>query len=86
MKQQWGEERRKLLGENATLKDATSRLNAEVRQAKNEVRRFGDTERTKIGIQGVSSQIYFSLVIWPHFCAAGGREGKANDRGTRRSA
>lgn len=66
MKQQWDDERRKLLGENATLKDATSRLNAEVRQAKNEARRFGDTERTKIGIQGVSSRLDLCFIIWSH--------------------
>lgn len=53
MKQQWDGERRKLLGENASLKDATNRLNAEVRQAKSDVRRLADTERTKAGTQGV---------------------------------
>lgn len=53
MKRQWEDERRKLVGENATLKDATSRLNAEVRQAKSDIRRLADTERTKAGTQGV---------------------------------
>lgn len=54
MKHQWDDERRKLLGENASLKDATDRLNAEVRQAKSDMRRLADTERTKAGSHGVS--------------------------------
>lgn len=56
MKRQWDDERRKLLGENASLKDATSRLNNEVRQAKSDMRRLADTERTKAGVQGVSAR------------------------------
>ena len=48
MKKQWDEERRKLVGDNAALQDAAKRLNAEVRQAKNE------NEKTKAGMQGVS--------------------------------
>lgn len=55
MKRQWDDERRKLVGENATLKDATHRLNAEVRQAKSDMRRLADTERTKAGTADVSS-------------------------------
>ena len=53
MKRQWEDERRKLIGENASLKDAATRLNAEVRQAKSDIRRLADTERTKAGTQGV---------------------------------
>ncbi|KAJ3553173.1 hypothetical protein NM688_g3757 [Phlebia brevispora] len=56
MKKQWEQERRKLVGDNAVLQDATSRLNAEVRQAKNEIQRYVDSERAseraKAGIQG----------------------------------
>ncbi|GJE98540.1 PACT-coil-coil domain-containing protein [Phanerochaete sordida] len=52
MKQQWEDERCKLLGENASLKDAANRLNAQVRQAKSDIRRFADTERTTAGVQG----------------------------------
>ena len=55
MKRQWEDERRKLMGENASLKDATNRLNAEVRQAKTDMRRLVDTERVKAGAQGVSN-------------------------------
>ena len=55
MKQQWDEERRKLLGENATLKDATDRLNAEVRQAKKEVKRLAEGDRAKAGTQSVGA-------------------------------
>lgn len=54
IKRQWEDERRKLMGENASLKDATNRLNAEVRQAKSDMRRLADTERTKVGVQDVS--------------------------------
>ncbi|KAI0692519.1 hypothetical protein BC835DRAFT_1508673 [Cytidiella melzeri] len=52
MDQQWKSERRKLLGENTTLKDAASRLNAEVRQAKDEIKRYSETERGAAGMQG----------------------------------
>ena len=57
MKQQWDQERRKLLGDNAALQDATSRLNAEVRQAKTDIQRYAESEHTnekvKADIQGV---------------------------------
>ncbi|KAI0091595.1 hypothetical protein BDY19DRAFT_885665 [Irpex rosettiformis] len=51
MKQQWESEKNKLLGENATLKNAANRLNAEVRQAKDDMKRHADTERGKVGMQ-----------------------------------
>ena len=54
MRRQWEDERRKLMGENASLKDTTNRLNAEVRQAQSDMKRLADTERTKVGTQGVS--------------------------------
>ncbi|CCM02679.1 uncharacterized protein FIBRA_04784 [Fibroporia radiculosa] len=56
MKKTWQEEKRQLLGEKAVLQDATTRLNAEVRDAKNEVRKLVETERAgekaRAGIQG----------------------------------
>lgn len=61
MKRQWDEERRKLLGENASLKDATSRLNAEVRQAKNDIKQYASGERSKVGLQGVSTMCMCDL-------------------------
>ncbi|EKM50608.1 uncharacterized protein PHACADRAFT_152721 [Phanerochaete carnosa HHB-10118-sp] len=57
MKQQWDGERRKLLGENASLKDTTNRLNLEVRQAKSDMRRLADTDRTKASTQGDMADI-----------------------------
>lgn len=54
MQQQWDNEKRKLLGENATLKDATNRLNAEVRQAKSEIKRYTEADRGKASSEGVS--------------------------------
>lgn len=56
MKQQWESERRKLLGENANLKSATNRLNAEVRQAMDDRKRYSETERGKVGMQAVSAR------------------------------
>ena len=61
MKKQWDEERRKLVGDNAALQDAAKRLNAEVRQAKNE------SEKTKAGMQGVSTTCYQQRVC-PQTC------------------
>ncbi|KAI0072304.1 hypothetical protein K474DRAFT_413030 [Panus rudis PR-1116 ss-1] len=45
MKNQWDEERQKLLGENAVLQDATKRLNTEVRNARTEIQKYADNER-----------------------------------------
>ena len=51
-------ERNKLLGENAVLQDAATRLNAEVRDAKDELRKYASAERAgeraRAGIQSVS--------------------------------
>ncbi|KAI9064084.1 hypothetical protein FKP32DRAFT_1625808 [Trametes sanguinea] len=56
MKKTWDEERKKLLGENAVLQDAATRLNVEVRNAKDEIRKYADAERlgekARAGIQG----------------------------------
>ncbi|KAI0664228.1 hypothetical protein C8Q70DRAFT_225129 [Cubamyces menziesii] len=55
MKRAWEDEKRKLLGENAVLQDAATRLNVEVRNAKDEIRKFADAERlgekARAGIQ-----------------------------------
>ena len=57
MKQAWEEEKRRLLGEQAALQDAASRLNAQVRTAKSEIQKLAETERArekeKAGIEGV---------------------------------
>ncbi|KAI0694558.1 hypothetical protein C8T65DRAFT_666568 [Cerioporus squamosus] len=45
MKRVWEDERRKLLGENAVLQDAATRLNAEVRDVKDELRKYASAER-----------------------------------------
>ena len=58
MKHTWETERNKLLGENAVLQDAATRLNAEVRDAKDELRKYASAERAgeraRAGIQSVS--------------------------------
>lgn len=46
MQDQWEDERRKLAGENAVLQDATKRLNAEVRNAKSELQRHMEWEKS----------------------------------------
>ncbi|KAI1790299.1 hypothetical protein LXA43DRAFT_1149321, partial [Ganoderma leucocontextum] len=55
MRHAWEAERGKLLGENAVLHDAATRLNAEVRDAKDEIRKYASAERAgeraRAGIQ-----------------------------------
>nr|VWP02273.1 Lid2 complex component lid2 [Ganoderma boninense] len=55
MKHTWEVERKKLLGENAVLQDAATRLNAEMRDAKDEIRKYASAERAgeraRAGIQ-----------------------------------
>lgn len=45
MKKQWQDERRQLLGEKAVLQDTANRMNIEVRNAKQEVRKAIEAER-----------------------------------------
>lgn len=63
MKRQWEEERRKILGENAVLQDATKRLNAEVRNAKTQIERFAnkerETERNRGDVEQVRQHTHF---------------------------
>ncbi|EGN96997.1 hypothetical protein SERLA73DRAFT_185262, partial [Serpula lacrymans var. lacrymans S7.3] len=60
MKKQWKEEKSQLLGENAVLQDAANRLNAQVRDAKDEVKRVAAIEKAgekaRVGIQGELDQ------------------------------
>jgi len=57
MKTEWEEERRKLVGEKATLQDATNRLNVQVRTAREEARKVADSghakEKVWTGVQEV---------------------------------
>jgi predicted nucleic acid-binding Zn-ribbon protein len=59
MQKEWKKEKRQLLGEKAVLEDAANRLNAQVRDAKEEVKRIAETgragEKMRAGSQGVSS-------------------------------
>ncbi|KAF8892193.1 hypothetical protein BD779DRAFT_1661469 [Infundibulicybe gibba] len=56
LKMRWDDEKRQLLGEKAALQDATDRLNAEVREAREEAKRVANNERagekTRAGVQG----------------------------------
>ncbi|OBZ74037.1 hypothetical protein A0H81_06283 [Grifola frondosa] len=56
MKKAWEDEKSKLVGENAALQDAATRLNVEVRNAKDEIKKFVQAERTgekaRAGIEG----------------------------------
>ena len=58
MKLSWEDERKRLLGENAVLQDATKRLNTEMREAKDELRKYASAERAgekaRAGVQSVS--------------------------------
>ena len=70
MKKSWEEERRKLLGENAVLQDAATRLNAEVRDAKDELRKYAHAERAgeraRASIESVSimSLVHFTFASY----------------------
>ena len=61
MKTAWEDERRKLLGENAVLQDAATRLNAEDRDAKDELRKYASAERAgeraRASVESVSTTI-----------------------------
>ena len=61
MKCSWEDERKKLLGENAVLQDAATRLNAEVRDAKDELRKYANAERAgeraRVGVQSVRFEV-----------------------------
>ena len=57
LKQQWTAEKQHLLGEKAVLKDAAKRLNAQIRNAKDEIQ----NERVKAGSQGVSMFLFQSV-------------------------
>ncbi|KAG8221048.1 hypothetical protein J3R82DRAFT_2558 [Butyriboletus roseoflavus] len=56
MKKQWQDEKRQLMGEKAVLQDAANRMNIEVRNAKQEVRKAIEAEResrrSRVGTQG----------------------------------
>ncbi|KAH9951077.1 hypothetical protein B0H21DRAFT_855438 [Amylocystis lapponica] len=56
MKKAWEDEKRRLLGENANLQDAAHQLDAQVRTAKDEIRKLAETERAneraRISVQG----------------------------------
>ncbi|TFY56456.1 hypothetical protein EVJ58_g7633 [Rhodofomes roseus] len=43
MRQQWEDEKRQLLGDNAVLQDAANRLNTQVRDTKRELKKLADT-------------------------------------------
>lgn len=54
MKRQWDEEKRKLLGDQAALKDAANRLNQEVKEAKERIAEKSRAgEKAKAGVQEV---------------------------------
>ena len=57
MRRAWEDERRKLLGENAVLQDAATRLNAEVRDVKDELRKYAAAgragDKARAGIEAV---------------------------------
>ena len=59
MKQQWDDEKKELLGENAVLQDAAHRLNTEIRDTKKELKRLADTgkagEHARASVQEVGS-------------------------------
>lgn len=57
LKRQWDGEKHQLLGEKAVLQDATNRLNAQVLNAKDEMKRVVQNERAgekkRVGVEGV---------------------------------
>jgi hypothetical protein len=65
LKEVWRQQKQQLLGQNAALQDAAQKLDAEVRSARDEVKRVVERERTglqkKAGIQGVSQD---AIALW----------------------
>lgn len=65
MKKEWGDEKRKLVGEKAVLQDAAHRLNVQVRTAKEEAKKVVESghakEKLKAGIQGVRIE---KMLVW----------------------
>ncbi|KAG5644884.1 hypothetical protein DXG03_007525 [Asterophora parasitica] len=61
MKKEWEQERRTILGEKAVLQDATNRLNAQMKTAKEEMKKVVEGgragERVVVGVQSVSREI-----------------------------
>lgn len=61
MRKQWQDEKRQLLGEKAVLQDAANRMNIEVRNAKQEVRKAIEAEResrrSRADTQGVGTRL-----------------------------
>jgi len=59
MKKQWQDEKRQLLGEKAVLQDAANRMNIQVQNAKQEVRKAVEAEResrrSRVDTQGVEN-------------------------------
>jgi hypothetical protein len=58
MKASWENERRRLLGENAVLKDTTNKLTFQVRDAKAEARKAAEEAKSRISIEEVSYAAY----------------------------
>ncbi len=84
MRRSWEDERRQLLGDNAVLQDAATRLNAQVRDVKDELRKAERAgERARAGIEGVS-------IRWLRtdcskdglYAVAGARQSQTHDGGT----
>ena len=86
MKKQWEEEKRQLIGDKAVLQDATTRLHAEVRQAKSEIQRYAESERasekTKANMQGVSHACLDIICSQIDLDFAGARQGETHGRRT----
>lgn len=59
MKQQWDDEKRELVGENAVLQDAAHRLNTEIRDTRKELKKLANTgkagEHARMSVQEVGS-------------------------------
>ena len=84
MKRSWEQERKKILGENAVLQDAATKLNADMRNAQDELRKYASaeraSERTRASLQNVSRicdpENYTHISI-------GARPGQADDARSR---
>ena len=85
MKKQWEDKKRQLIGDKAVLQDATTRLNAEVRQAKSEIQRYAESERAsekaKANMQGVSHICLDIICSQTDLDFTGARQGETHGRG-----
>lgn len=75
LRNQWEEEKKKLLGEKAVLEDAANRLNGQVRHSKEEARKIAESKRVsekfRTNVQSVCSHSVAIYILTNDYTGAG---------------